>query len=91
MERNVAMPRKYKIAVLPGDGVGREVVPEAVKALEAAQESVAGFELVFEEHECGFEYYQDSGEPWGSPGRRRPTRRAGSPTPSSSGPWGSRG
>lgn len=64
MERNVTMPRKYRIAVLPGDGVGREVVPEAVKALKAAQESVTGLELVFEEYECGFEYYKQSGEPW---------------------------
>ena len=64
MERNITMPRKYRIAVLPGDGVGREVVPEAVKALKAAQESVTGLELVYEEYECGFEYYKESGEPW---------------------------
>jgi 3-isopropylmalate dehydrogenase len=28
------MSRTYKIAVLPGDGIGREVVPEAIKVLE---------------------------------------------------------
>jgi len=58
------MQRKYRIVVLPGDGIGREVVPEAVKALKAAQESVAGLELDFVEFECGFEYYQKMGEPW---------------------------
>ena len=58
------MPGRYKVVVLPGDGVGREVIPEAVKALKAAQESVAGLELTFEEFECGFEYYKKSGEPW---------------------------
>lgn len=58
------MPRKYKVVVMPGDGVGREVVPEAVKALRAAQESVTSLELSFEEYECGFEYYKKSGEPW---------------------------
>jgi len=58
------MPRKYRIVVLPGDGIGREVVPEAVKALKAAQESVAGLDLDFVEFECGFEYYQKMGEPW---------------------------
>lgn len=58
------MSRKYKIAVLPGDGVGREVVPEAVKALKAAQETVTGLELDFAEFECGFEYYQKTGVPW---------------------------
>ena len=58
------MPRKYKIAVLPGDGVSREVIPEAVKALKAAQEVVTGLELDFVEFECGFEYYKKTGEPW---------------------------
>ncbi len=38
------MPRKYKIVVLRGDGVSREVIPEAVKALKAAQEVVTGLE-----------------------------------------------
>ena len=58
------MPRKYKIVVLLGDGVSREVIPEAVKALKAAQEVVTGLELNFVEFECGFEYYQKTGEPW---------------------------
>lgn len=58
------MPRKYKIVVLLGDGVSREVVPEAVKALKAAQEVVTGLELDFVEFECGFEYYKKTGEPW---------------------------
>jgi len=58
------MPRKYKIVVLRGDGVSREVIPEAVKALKAAQEVVTGLELDFAEFECGFEYYQKTGEPW---------------------------
>ncbi len=28
--------KKYKIAVIPGDGIGREVVPEGIRVLEAA-------------------------------------------------------
>jgi len=58
------MSRKYEVVVLPGDGIGREVIPEAVKALEAVQEAVKGLELSFEEYECGFEYYKKSGKPW---------------------------
>ncbi len=58
------MPRKYKIVVLRGDGVSREVIPEAVKALEAAQEVVSGLKLDFVEFDCGFEYYKKTGEPW---------------------------
>jgi 3-isopropylmalate dehydrogenase len=33
-------PTKKKIAVLPGDGIGREVTPQAVKVLEASGASV---------------------------------------------------
>ena len=29
------MKRSFSIAVLPGDGIGKEIVPEAVKVLEA--------------------------------------------------------
>jgi len=28
--------KTYRIAVIPGDGIGKEVVPEGVRALEAA-------------------------------------------------------
>jgi 3-isopropylmalate dehydrogenase len=58
------MSRKYQIVVLRGDGVGREVIPEAVKALKAAEEVVTGLELDFVEFDCGFEYYKETGEPW---------------------------
>ncbi len=58
------MPRKYKVVVLPGDGVGREVIPEAIKALKAVQEVVTGLELDFMEFECGFEYYNKTGAAW---------------------------
>jgi len=40
----------HRIAVVPGDGAGREVVPEAVKVLRAS-----GAQLVFEEFEVGAE------------------------------------
>ncbi|MDH5390554.1 MAG: isocitrate/isopropylmalate dehydrogenase family protein [Candidatus Bathyarchaeota archaeon] len=60
------MPRKYTIVVLRGDGVSREVIPEAVKALKAAQAVVNGPELDFVEFDCGFEYYKKTGEPWPS-------------------------
>lgn len=58
------MPRKYKIVVLRGDGISREVIPQAIKVLEAAREVLTGLELDFEEFECGFEYYKKTREPW---------------------------
>lgn len=54
---------KYKIVVLPGDGIGKEVIWEAIKILEAIEES---FPLDFERltYPCGGEYYLESGEEW---------------------------
>jgi len=51
------VPRKYTIVVLPGDGVGSEVVPEAVKVLKAAEEATTGLKLEFREFECGAHYW----------------------------------
>ncbi|MFD5012104.1 tartrate dehydrogenase [Streptomyces chartreusis] len=38
------MPQSYRIAAIPGDGIGREVVPEGLRCLESAAE-VHGFAL----------------------------------------------
>ncbi|MDH6605056.1 tartrate dehydrogenase [Streptomyces sp. SAI-208] len=38
------MPHSYRIAAIPGDGIGREVVPEGVRCLRAAAET-HGFAL----------------------------------------------
>ena len=32
---------KHRIAVIPGDGIGKEVVPEGVRVLEARRRSTA--------------------------------------------------
>jgi 3-isopropylmalate dehydrogenase len=54
------MPR-YRIAVLPGDGIGPEVIDEALKVLQAV--AVPGqLELAFEEVEAGAGCYQRTGE-----------------------------
>ncbi|NIM45861.1 MAG: isocitrate/isopropylmalate dehydrogenase family protein, partial [Nitrososphaeria archaeon] len=56
------MPRKYKIVVLPGDGVGGEVIPEAVKVLKAAEETTTGLNLEFQEFDCGAHYWLKMGK-----------------------------
>jgi tartrate dehydrogenase/decarboxylase/D-malate dehydrogenase len=38
----------YHIAVIPGDGIGQEVIPEGLKALRAVQQIVPGLHLEFE-------------------------------------------
>jgi 3-isopropylmalate dehydrogenase len=52
----------YKIAVLPGDGIGVEIVPEAVKALQAAGKKY-GMEFEFTEALVGGAAYDDGGHP----------------------------
>jgi 3-isopropylmalate dehydrogenase len=52
------------LAVLPGDGIGKEVIPVAVKVLQAASEGVNGFGLDIEEFDCGGEHYLVNGEEW---------------------------
>ena len=50
--------KTYRIALIPGDGIGKEVVPAAVKILEAAAN---GFTLSFEGFDWGCEYYLRTG------------------------------
>lgn len=52
----------YKIAVLPGDGIGVEIVPEAVKALEAVSERY-GHKFEFSEALVGGVAYDLAGHP----------------------------
>ena len=33
--------KQYRIAVIPGDGIGKEVVPEGLRVLEPARKSTA--------------------------------------------------
>ncbi len=51
-----------KIAILPGDGVGREVTVEAVKVLECVSE-LFGFNVEISEHEIGGAAIKSSGKP----------------------------
>ncbi|TYC89294.1 tartrate dehydrogenase [Novosphingobium sp. BW1] len=54
--------RTYRIAVIPGDGIGKEVMPEGVRALEAAARTF-GFTLELEWHDFACcEYYAEHGK-----------------------------
>jgi len=50
----------YKIAVIPGDGIGPEIVPAGIKVLNAAAEGF-GFQLQHEEFPYGAGYYKQTG------------------------------
>jgi 3-isopropylmalate dehydrogenase len=53
--------RRYRIATIPGDGVGIEVTAEAVKALDAAAARF-GFGLDYSEYDLGGRRYLATGE-----------------------------
>lgn len=50
----------YNIAVIPGDGIGKEVIPEGIKVLEAATEKV-GVSLNFQYFDWSCETYHQTG------------------------------
>ena len=52
---------KYRISVIPGDGVGQEVIPAAWQVLTAAAEVHGGFELVPTYYDWGCAYYLKTG------------------------------
>src|SRR5580765_3229935 len=52
--------KRYKIAVIPGDGIGQEVIPAAVTVLETVA-SKCGFNLDLKEFPWGCDYYRKNG------------------------------
>ncbi|MBF0482170.1 MAG: tartrate dehydrogenase [Desulfovibrionaceae bacterium] len=53
--------RTYRIAVIPGDGVGKELAPEGVRALDAAAARCGSFRLACEYFPWGCDYYVEHG------------------------------
>jgi len=51
----------YNIVILPGDGIGPEIVEAALQVLETLQERMGGFRLEYQFHEAGAACYQKSG------------------------------
>ncbi|MFW9831693.1 MAG: isocitrate/isopropylmalate dehydrogenase family protein [Candidatus Thorarchaeota archaeon] len=58
------MVRTYKIQVLPGDGIGPEVILEAVNVLKTIEKELPGLNLSFHEFPCGGKYYLETGCEW---------------------------
>jgi 3-isopropylmalate dehydrogenase len=53
--------REFRIAVFPGDGIGREVMTPCLALLDAVAGRVGGFSLQFDLHEAGAEVYRSTG------------------------------
>src|SRR6202043_1373778 len=54
------MTRTHNIAVLPGDGIGKETVPESLKVLDAAARRF-GFDLNLTHYDWSCETYKNTG------------------------------
>ncbi len=54
--------RDYNIAVIPGDGIGNEVVPQGIRVLDAAGEITSAYKFRYEHFPWGCEYYLKHGE-----------------------------
>jgi tartrate dehydrogenase/decarboxylase/D-malate dehydrogenase len=53
--------RQYRIAAIPGDGIGPEVITAGIEALSASARRDGAFELVFEHFDWGSERYKQTG------------------------------
>jgi tartrate dehydrogenase/decarboxylase/D-malate dehydrogenase len=60
MERASITDRKYKVAAIPGDGIGREVVPEGIRVAEAAGRRF-GFSITWQEFDWSCECFARTG------------------------------
>jgi tartrate dehydrogenase/decarboxylase/D-malate dehydrogenase len=55
------MMKTYRIATVPGDGIGKEVVPAGQQVLEALAASNSTFRFEFENFDWGGDYFREHG------------------------------
>jgi tartrate dehydrogenase/decarboxylase/D-malate dehydrogenase len=53
--------RRYRVAVIAGDGVGQEVIPVGMRVLERAAGAQGAFALEWEEFPWGSDFYLRTG------------------------------
>ena len=53
--------KTYRIATIPGDGIGKEVVPEGQKVLEAIAQQDKNIKFEFQDFDWGGDYYRKHG------------------------------
>ena len=54
--------KTYKIAAIPADGIGPEVIGAGIDVLKALTQREDGFELAFQEFDWGSDYYKAHGQ-----------------------------
>src|SRR5690554_9851 len=53
--------KTYQIATIPGDGIGKEVIPAGRKVMEALAASMGQFRFEFKDFDWGGDYYRQHG------------------------------
>ncbi|MDP2699971.1 tartrate dehydrogenase [Thalassospira sp.] len=53
--------KNYRIAAIPGDGIGKEVIAAGVEVLEILAKRDGGFGLSFDHYDWGSDYYKQHG------------------------------
>lgn len=51
----------YQIAIIPGDGIGKEVIPESLKVLDIVA-AKCGFQLKYKNYDYSCEYFKEYGK-----------------------------
>ena len=54
--------KTYRIATIPGDGIGKEVIPAGQQVLEALAQAMGGVHFEFETFGWGGDWYRAHGE-----------------------------
>ncbi|MDM5200591.1 tartrate dehydrogenase [Fictibacillus enclensis] len=54
--------KHFEIAVIPGDGIGKEVVPVSLKVLDTVAELHGGLKFIYKEFPWSCEYYLEHGQ-----------------------------
>ncbi|WP_411842744.1 tartrate dehydrogenase [Salinicoccus sp. HZC-1] len=63
--------KKIKLAVIPGDGIGTEVVPASLKVLDTIADVHGGLKFEYEHFDYGCDYYLQHGEMMAADGMER--------------------
>ncbi len=77
--------KTYRIATIPGDGIGKEVIPAGQQVLEVLASTSSSFRFEFEAFGWGGDWYREHGFPTPTCGPRA-SCRASMPHSSAAGP-----
>src|SRR5690606_6696191 len=53
--------KTYRIATIPGDGIGKEVIPAGREVMEALAANLGSFQFEFQDFDWGGDYYRQHG------------------------------